>query len=769
LSAGRPRPGRVGSVDPIVSGNNGKNLSTVYQQLLDSYVPDIKRLAPYLHDRAEFHAFLHRPIQSGAKTTTRMDLFNEYFEEYTQAKRAWVTKLDEKKRAAISDDNDFSLDDFATWVANMSPAEHAKIDATYSMIVTKGFLHETFAILGFLNSASPAETLERAKQSLRHSERAAQDETGAVYPVKFEPSNWFEAMKPNVNPEDLTLAADAIISSLRARRQQLRSAQSHLANLEALHVPKERLEALEEEQRAARAAVDAAERELVVKYGTGTMNMVKSIISMKKGGKDHLYDAAQDDKSKQDRINSLLAVAGFGEADTIEQGISQAIDDTEEVHKAQQANMRRIEDYEATRRAYESARSHDFQLQIRQARERVRHNESEIRELEELVVNIHSSRKSGSANTEGWESLLKDGSHSERVKTFKDIVNAFYKEEDEGASWAAFKEEYPNEDPGAGDSDGNGIIINIPEMIDDLSTAEDEQLRTVGLMLIDTKSPKASLSGDLPRSNLSDEMDSMFTTITIVVSDEVASDYESESSSSTSSSWRVSSWFASYQANRHSSRASSYSSETMKKATTTIAMRVMKVGFQRSWFQPSLLERTADFHNVSDSNRAGLGVNRAHVPAAVKDPGSTPFDEKLKQKVGLDEEDSNTYLLPSFPVAMLIAKDITIKMSSSENLERSYNSSSSSSSSASGGFLFFGGSRSNSSARSNSSSFSSASDKDVVIRIPGPQILGYINQLVPKDKSRDYEQVFEGSNVTFEQVLEKYDRLFNATLKKVPE
>ena len=57
-------------------------------------------------------------------------------------------------------------------------------------------------------------------------------------------------------------------------------------------------------------------------------------------------------------------------------------------------------------------------------------------------------------------------------------------------------------------------------------------------------------------------------------------------------------------------------------------------------------------------------------------------------------------------------------------------------------------------------SFSSASNKDVVIRIPGPQILGYINQLVPKDKSHDYQQVFDGADVSFEQVLAKYEQLF---------
>lgn len=738
---------------PVVGAPNGKTLSVVYEQLLDCYVPDMAKLNPYLYDRADFHAFLQRPITVGDKTSTRMDLFNQYFEVYTEAKRDWNSRKQAKREIAVEGKSDFDLDDFASWVASISPAEHAKIDASYSMIVTSGYLHETFSIIGYLNSGSPAENLERAKQALRHASRGAIDEAGSVYPVKFEPSNWFEAMRPNLNPEDLTMAADALISTLRARREQLRSAQGHLNNLKAVHVSSSQLEALAGEAKAARSALEASERELMAKYGSGTMNMVKTIISMKKGAKDYLYDAAQSSATNESRLNSLLGAAGFGGMDTIQTGIQNAIADTEAVYAAQQANIRKIDDYEEANRKLEAAQSNDFQLQIRQAQQRVSSLEEEIRELEELVINIHSSRKNDSVDTEGWESMLKEGEYSDKLNALDAMIEAKYKTATvttKEAMWSAFKAAYPN-------ATANNATINLPETRAAVTTdtVTGNHLKEVGLrFLLAEFASSQELSGDLPRSNLTEEMDSMFTTITIVVDASAESAMSTSTSTSSSSSTSVSAWFASYSSNRSSSSASSSQRSMMQKSNTTIAMRVMKVGFQRPWFQPSLLEKTGDFQNLGNRSRAGLGITKEQMMATTPRVG-TPYAQTIKDAAGV--KDSNTYILPAYPVAMLIAKDITIKMSSSENIEGSWNESQKSSSSSSGGFLCFGSRSSSSSSSKASGTYASAKNRDVVIRIPGPQILGYINQLVPKDESVPYRGI--SSNVTFQEVMDKYAKL----------
>ena len=98
-----------------------------------------------------------------------------------------------------------------------------------------------------------------------------------------------------------------------------------------------------------------------------------------------------------------------------------------------------------------------------------------------------------------------------------------------------------------------------------------------------------------------------------------------------------------------------------------------------------------------------------------------------------------TSLLPAFPVGYILCKDVLIKVSnmnleSTEEkrhmLERSQSS---------GGFLCFSYSKaSEGSSDTSRATFELASD-GMLVRIPGPQILGYIQQIVPKDNSTPYD------------------------------
>mmetsp|Transcript_12806 Transcript_12806/g.19213 ORF Transcript_12806/g.19213 Transcript_12806/m.19213 type:complete len:96 (-) Transcript_12806:179-466(-) len=62
-------------------------------------------------------------------------------------------------------------------------------------------------------------------------------------------------------------------------------------------------------------------------------------------------------------------------------------------------------------------------------------------------------------------------------------------------------------------------------------------------------------------------------------------------------------------------------------------------------------------------------------------------------------------------------------------------------SSSSGGFLCFTASSSSSSSEHSESSYSSTTADGMIIRIPGPQILGWYLQKVDPDKSTPYSEV----------------------------
>ena len=97
-----------------------------------------------------------------------------------------------------------------------------------------------------------------------------------------------------------------------------------------------------------------------------------------------------------------------------------------------------------------------------------------------------------------------------------------------------------------------------------------------------------------------------------------------------------------------------------------------------------------------------------------------------------------TSILPAFPVGYIICKDVLIKVSKMDLATTEEKRHIMEKSQASGGFLCFSYNKSDENSKDTSrAAFDTASD-GMLVRIPGPQILGYIQQIVPKDNSTPY-------------------------------
>lgn len=96
-------------------------------------------------------------------------------------------------------------------------------------------------------------------------------------------------------------------------------------------------------------------------------------------------------------------------------------------------------------------------------------------------------------------------------------------------------------------------------------------------------------------------------------------------------------------------------------------------------------------------------------------------------------------LLPSYPVGYIICKDVYMELSgfdistaeSKQHLNEQFQ--------ASGGCLFFSFNTSSESSRDSSSASVEMASDGMIIRIPGPQILGYVQQVMPKDETKSYD------------------------------
>ncbi|KAJ3489873.1 hypothetical protein NLI96_g1832 [Meripilus lineatus] len=210
----------------------------------------------------------------------------------------------------------------------------------------------------------------------------------------------------------------------------------------------------------------------------------------------------------------------------------------------------------------------------------------------------------------------------------------------------------------------------------------------------------------------------------ITLHHQVESEYSSqrsESSASTSSSG-CNLWFWS---KSNSSSESSGSSDTKIEKSSDevwVGFRATLVTVDRAgWFRPQFFQESKSYYHINPELKWTKWPEGVETMDQLKNGGTSNFHQL------------NQYLLPGYTIGFIICKDITIKISYSKTNVEDKKSNMSKSSQSSGGCLCWSYSNGSSSNQSdNSHSFQSAQD-GCIIRIPGPQILGYIIQLTPND------------------------------------
>lgn len=174
-----------------------------------------------------------------------------------------------------------------------------------------------------------------------------------------------------------------------------------------------------------------------------------------------------------------------------------------------------------------------------------------------------------------------------------------------------------------------------------------------------------------------------------------------DNSSASQSSTDISFLFGGYNSMSSTASAqfrSNFTSETIK---YEVAFRATKVELERGWFRPEIFVNSREFLSASN--------------------------EKY------------TTLMKSFPVAFIVVKDVTIKVQANFQDTEEMSDYLHKESSSSGGFLCFTASSSQTSTQHSESSYSSVTNDGLIIRIPGPQILGWFLQNVPEDRTGRYE------------------------------
>lgn len=616
------------NLSPITQGPNGKKLTTVFDTLLNNYVPKLSDLKDFVVDKSKIKDWLLTKIEDeidGKKMNcSRMEFCQLLYNKYLNEKVKW-----EKEKNDVFDRYKGSgdLDGFSKWVSSEGMVRDEQLNNLFNDAVVRGNYHEVLTYLGFLNISSTAEQLEKTKQNMRNSVRKSLDASMLVYPVQFQPNNWFKALTPNFSPKDLTMSKDILVLQFNAKQKELGTLETQLANLQLKSSSPEEIEALKAKVEDQRAAFKKAESNLIKQYGEGALTAFKVYLNAQTGGAlsaVRKISAANFDKTTADAL-------GLGQ---------EVVDSMLKTYQANADFLDSAQQLSEVQSYYAESQAHDYRAEINRLQERIKELKADISYIGGLV--------SGTYNKENQVDPATD-------------MPVIPQEVKEGNSDLSFTD----------------IIIKT-------SDAEDYNKST------------------------------------------------SESSAS-NSSWKVSGWFFSAGGQSSQSSAMSENESYAMSKSFEIGMRVTKVTIDRGgWFNPTIFDMSHAFHRLADL-RAGMGIT--------KDDVKNKTAKDLQSLIQYNDETGvkKSHLLPSYPVAFVIAKDITIKISMSEQESHTMKSNMEKSSSSGGGFLCFSCSNSSSSKSSNETAFHGYHNNAYYVRIPGPQILGWFQNFTPKDNATKYE------------------------------
>ena len=204
-------------------------------------------------------------------------------------------------------------------------------------------------------------------------------------------------------------------------------------------------------------------------------------------------------------------------------------------------------------------------------------------------------------------------------------------------------------------------------------------------------------------------------------------------------------WFAGYSGKKETNSSTFAELCHSQNTSVRVGMNVAKVGIEREWFNPGIFVLTKDMF--------------------IKD-----YSEITEERLS---DMSRSHILPCYPVAMLVAKDISIQVATSDQLSNTFSATMEEHVSHGGGFLLFSGAKSSSSSFGSSGIHTSSTDKSFNIKITTPQIIGYYLQATPADKSTIMDEISDDEMaagfVTISKFVEDYKKLLQAMNKNNTE
>lgn len=265
------------------------------------------------------------------------------------------------------------------------------------------------------------------------------------------------------------------------------------------------------------------------------------------------------------------------------------------------------------------------------------------------------------------------------------------------------------------------------------------------------KTDTADRSEENAADVLPNKSDDYFTQIIINTTASALATSSSRQASSSSSQTNASFFLGGYSSSSSHSDSSESMSDEASHMSIQIGMNIAKVSIERPWFNPGIFQLTGDMFSFAEQRIApesDVSLSKGEV-------------NEIRERFS----EMNKSILPAFPVAFVIAKDVSIKFTSDTAISSSFAESVEDKASKGGGFLCFSTNSASASSKSSSSAVANSNANSVTVRFTAPQILGYFMQAVPADKSKHINET-AANDISIISFVSDFRRLMNDIVNK---
>ena len=180
--------------NPMNAQDTGKSLASVYASILhETKLEGLEKKTD--SEKAIFNQamdFLNKSVadpNDTASSVPLLSLYERYRDQYNNRKLEMEDLIDEKRRSVRSLD-------YELWFQRHYPSLQAKVESAYTKWLIFGQKERVELHITYMDTGSSGTQLEEARMSLRGAGVSSLDRTRTIYPVSFEPSDWYKYLLP---------------------------------------------------------------------------------------------------------------------------------------------------------------------------------------------------------------------------------------------------------------------------------------------------------------------------------------------------------------------------------------------------------------------------------------------------------------------------------------------------------------------------------------------------------------------------------------------